>query len=236
MKSSAINLPLSSVVALWLAMCGHARVGAAEPAPVGAVPAKPRPNILFVAIDDLNAWSNRGNAPMRVWLARDARTAWPAPAATLASRARMTSSTKVPWSRLDALNDQILPLNSSDKEVDRFVWKDDSVKTDADIATPDNPGGSAAQWVQYDLEKPAKISAIGIYWAEDQRGRVKLPESFRVLVKQGGEWKPVAAEMPKPQADAMNLIRFAPVETSSVRLEVSSPRKSNAAILEWSVE
>jgi arylsulfatase A-like enzyme len=56
MKSSAINLRLSSVVALWLAMCGHARVGAAEPAPAGVVPAKPRPNILFVAIDDLNDW------------------------------------------------------------------------------------------------------------------------------------------------------------------------------------
>jgi hypothetical protein len=84
-------------------------------------------------------------------------------------------------------------------------------------------GGSGAQWVQYDLEKPAQISAIGIYWAEDPRGRVKLPESFRVLVKQGGEWQPVAAETPKPKADAMNRIRFAPVETSSVRLEVSSP-------------
>ena len=110
-----------------------------------------------------------------------------APAETLASRSKATASTLNPWTQIASLNDQVLPLNSSDKEVPQFAWKE---LNRAPVGAGEIEGGprkrgrgGGVQWVQYDFQKPATISSIGVYWVVDRGARFQLPKGFRVLYR-----------------------------------------------------
>jgi hypothetical protein len=64
-----------------------------------------------------------------------------------------------------------------------------------------------------------------------------VPASWRVLYKDGEEWKPV--ESPGPYAvekDRYNRVSFKPVTTSGLRLEVVQQAEWSAGIQEWKVQ
>jgi hypothetical protein len=63
-----------------------------------------------------------------------------------------------------------------------------------------------------------------------------VPKSWRALAKIGAAWVPVKAAGPFGIAkDAYNVVRFAPVVTTGLRLEVDQPAEFSSGIQEWKV-
>jgi hypothetical protein len=63
-----------------------------------------------------------------------------------------------------------------------------------------------------------------------------VPASWRVLYKDGEEWKPVETAGPYAvEKDRYNKVTFKPVTTSGLRLEVVQKPEWSAGIQEWKV-
>jgi DUF1680 family protein len=173
----------------------------------------------FLAIP-YHAWANRGPGEMAVWIADRPTSARPQPRPTLASRAKVTAS---PAGRnLRAVNDQSEPRSSRDGNSSFFHWW---------------PEKGVTEWVAYELDAPATVSEVEVYWLDDTgSGECRVPASWRVLYKDGEEWKPVEATGPYGvEKDTYNKVTFTPVTTTGLRLEVTLPPQWSAGIQEWKV-
>jgi hypothetical protein len=147
--------------------------------------------------------------------------AWPAPPAPLPYQASASHC----WDSDDvqALHDAVLPSSSSDRSIPRHTWW-------GHCGTP--------EWVQYDFPKSRKLSQVEVYWFDDTgAGRCRVPQSWRVVVRDGDQWKPVQASGEGGVAkDRFNKLTFDPVSTTAVRLEVQLQADFSAGILEWRVD
>jgi hypothetical protein len=76
---------------------------------------------------------------------------------------------------------------------------------------------------------------VDVYWFDDTgRGGCRVPESWRVLWRDGGQWKAVQDGTRFPVAkDRYNIASFAPVTTDAVRLEVQLKKGFSGGILQW---
>src|SRR5262245_36013797 len=121
---------------------------------------------------------------------------------------------------VDALCDGVVPKNSKDSTIDRFTWW---------------PRKGTTEWVQYDFKQPMTVKGSDVYWFSDQpKGGCKPPKNWRVLYQDGADWKPVAEPSGYPIAeDTFCEVRFKPVRTGALRLEVQLEDKFSAGILEW---
>jgi len=175
------------------------------------------------------AWANRDSSMMAVWVARDLSAVKLPPVPTIASTSRITTSFVGRGSRLSAICDQRTPFNSTQKDQGVLHWW---------------PHAGQKDWVQYDFAKPATVSSATVYWFDETGyASVAVPESWRLLYKDGDAWKPVAATSPYPvKKDTFNTVTFKPVRTAALRLEVQAQRKDErgakrcAGLLEWRVE
>lgn len=139
---------------------------------------------------------------------------------TIASLSRASASTRGP---VFALNDQLLPRNSHDHAVPRFVWFGRKGTT---------------EWVQYDFSEPKEVHSVEVYWAvyEHEDNPDKLPKSWRVVYRDGESWKEVNSPAGYPiEVDKMNQVSFAPVTTSALRLEVQLQEGATAGLFHWGV-
>jgi hypothetical protein len=84
----------------------------------------------------------------------------------------------------------------------------------------------------------ATVSQSDVYWFDDTgRGEVRVPRAWRLLYKDGNDWKPVAVEGAYQTArDRFNSVRFAPVTTTGLRLEVTMQPEWSAGVREWTVK
>ena len=88
------------------------------------------------------------------------------------------------------------------------------------------------------------MSEIQVYWFDDTgRGGVRVPKSWRLLYKdrrrRSGrrEWKPVAGAGEFGVAkDAYNTVRFTPVTTTALRIELVMQPNVSAGVQEWKVK
>jgi hypothetical protein len=121
-----------------------------------------------------------------------------------------------------ALNDEVLPQNSNDRDIPRFTWWDHQGTT---------------EWVQYDFEKPRKIRGVEVYWYDDEKtgGHCRLPGGWQVMHKDGEQWKPVSVGQYEVARDRFNKVTFEAVETKSIRLQVQLQPNYSGGILEWRV-
>ena len=123
-----------------------------------------------------------------------------------------------------ALNDGKAPKDSNDQSIPRFTWWDHK---------------GTQEWVEYAFERPRKVKSVSVYWFDDEKtgGHCRAPASWRLLYKDGDDWKPV-----KPSAsygtalNQFNTVSFEPVETTGLRLEAQLKPTVSAGILEWRVE
>ncbi len=124
---------------------------------------------------------------------------------------------------VEALNDGMEPASSHDQAVPRFTWWDHKGTT---------------EWVQYDFGAPRTVSSAAVYWFDDTgQGQCRIPKSWRLLYKEGDTWKPVADASGYGTArDRDNRVRFAPVRTTALRVEVQLQEGFSGGILEWKVE
>ena len=165
------------------------------------------------------AWANRGPGEMAVWIARSSASARPTPAPTLATNATVTAS---PSRRLPRfVNDGEEPTSSDDPTL-YFDWW---------------PRKGTTEWVEMTLAAKARVSEVEVYWFDDTgHGQVRVPASWRLLHKNGGHWLPVQTSDPYGVArDRYNRVRFAPVETQALRLEVTMQKDWSAGVQEWKV-
>ena len=93
------------------------------------------------------------------------------------------------------------------------------------------------EWVQYDLDRPRKVSVVEVYWFDDTgRGGCRLPNSWRVLVREDGQWRSAHnAVTLKAEKDKFNTVELKPVTTDAVRIEVQLQPDYSGGILEWRV-
>jgi hypothetical protein len=170
-------------------------------------------------------WANRGPGEMIVWLPRTDAHARPTPYPTLATTATVTVS--VPGQGRGKsprpINDGEAPTSSDDGS-SYFDWWPTL--------------GSKMEWVEMTFAKPASVSESSIYWFDDTgRGAVRVPASWRILYKDGAEWKPVqTTESYGVARDAFNRVTFAPVTTTALRIEVAMQPKFSVGLQEWRVK
>ncbi|BDI28451.1 hypothetical protein CCAX7_005020 [Capsulimonas corticalis] len=136
------------------------------------------------------------------------------PAATVSASASHVNDS------LDALNDNIEPKQSYDMGVPRFTWWDHK---------------GSQEWVQYDYKTPKTVSTASVYWFDDTgHGECRVPKSWRLLYKDGNDWKPVANSSDYGVApDKYNTVAFTPVTTSGLRVEVQLQDNFSGGVLEW---
>jgi hypothetical protein len=123
-----------------------------------------------------------------------------------------------------AVADGKLPRNSNDQEIPRFTWWDHK---------------GTDEWLEYDLPARRRVSKVNVYWFDDRStgGGCRVPESWRLLYRSGGTWKPVAgASVYRTQRDGFNSVTFDPVETDALRVLVRLQPEFSSGVLEWTIE
>jgi hypothetical protein len=129
------------------------------------------------------AWANRGRGGMTVWIPNSEKSAQVQPQPSIASASRITLSH--PGTNPEAINDQLAP-NPSPDQTNVFF---------ASNAAPFFhwwPRKGTPEWVQYDFAKPARVSAVEVYWFDDTgHGECRVPQSWHFSYRTSGEWKRV---------------------------------------------
>jgi uncharacterized protein len=189
-------------------------------------------NIEFMAIPFF-ANANRQASEMMVWIAESPQKASALPPATIASEAKVSASHCFASDTTAALNDQLTPNSSDDKQIPRFTWWDHR---------------GTKEWVQYDFEKAQTISSVEVYWWDERRinAHCRVPQSWRLLYKEAATWKPVSDDADwKPvldvpaygtEMDQFNRVTFMPVRAKALRIEVQLQSEWSGGILEWQVK
>ncbi|HEX4566756.1 MAG TPA: beta-L-arabinofuranosidase domain-containing protein [Vicinamibacterales bacterium] len=158
-------------------------------------------------------WSNRGTGEMAVWMPRAPADAWIAP--VLPSPIADVHTSGVVAKRWTGYNDQNDdagalydgrdPLSSADES-----WRYLRLRP---------PTGVPAA-VEYAFKSPSTIASAAVYWFDDRRF-CRLPASWRILHRDGDRWQPVVnRDHYSIEKDAFNRVRFEPVTTDAVRLEI----------------
>ena len=125
---------------------------------------------------------------------------------------------------LEALSDGVEPSASDDHSIPRHTFWDHR---------------GTREWLGYEWETRMRVSTASVYWFDDTgRGACKVPKSWRLLWNDGDEWKPV--ELVEGgygvERDRYNEIRFTPVRTAALRLEVELQERWSGGVLEWKVD
>lgn len=166
------------------------------------------------------AWAHRGEGEMIVWLPRDESLARPVPRSTVASTSAVSASG---GKAAGAINDQWEPASSNDHAHPYVHWW---------------PNKGTLEWVQYEFARPATVSAAEVYWYDDTgQGECRVPASWQLFYRQGEQWVPIKAIDPYGvEKDMFNRVRFGPLQTRGLRLEVQCQKDWSAGIHEWKVE
>jgi hypothetical protein len=166
------------------------------------------------------AWANRGRSEMMVWIPDSEKSARIQPLPTIASTSEVTVSAG--GKNAAAINDLAVPASSNDAENTFFDWW---------------PRKGADAWVEYAFANEANVSSTSVYWFDDTgTGECRVPESWRILYKDGDQWKPMeTSDRFGVERDQYNKITFQPVKTTGLRLEVKMQQGWSAGIEEWTV-
>lgn len=168
------------------------------------------------------AWANRGKGEMSVWMARTEAAATPRPYPTLAMQSKVSVSR--PAHLPEAMvNDGEEPTRSNRGGGSSFDWW---------------PTFGSTEWLQYDFPKASAVSETQVFWFDDTgSGGVKVPAKWRLLYKDGDQWKPVENATPYTVAlDKYNVVTFKPVTTTAVRLEITAQQGVSSGVIEWKIK
>ncbi|HNR98457.1 MAG TPA: glycoside hydrolase family 127 protein [Planctomycetota bacterium] len=150
-------------------------------------------------------------------------TEWVAQARPRPSQYRASASHCHDGDSTDALGDGIEPSSSGDHSIPRFTWW---------------PRRGTTEWAQFDFEKPRRVAAVEVYWFDDEgHGHCRVPASWKLLYKDGEQWKPVAGAGAFGTAkDRYNAVAFEPVSTTALRIEAVLKPEFSGGVLEWKVK
>ncbi|MDR3308909.1 MAG: glycoside hydrolase family 127 protein [Tannerella sp.] len=169
------------------------------------------------------AWAHRGSGEMSVWLPQDLSATRPVIQPTATSGAKITASHEA--KAILSINDGLLPSDDiNDRTAPYYHWW---------------PKEGTTEWIAYELTAPHTISSSSIYWFDDSPwGGCRVPKSWKLYYQNAsGEWTPVNNTTSYPTVkDENNRVRFEPVTTKAVKIEVVLPDKNAAGLYEWSVD
>lgn len=168
------------------------------------------------------SWANRGAGEMEVWIPFEESAAKPKPAPTIASKSKVSSSSNN-QRMLRGLNDQYEPQDSRDASATYLHWW---------------PKKNTTEFIQYDFDKEYSVSESSVYWYDDGPfGGCRIPASWKVLYKSGNDWVPVKNIGDYPIAkDKYNTIKFEPVKTTALKIEIQQPADNSTGVHEWIVK
>ena len=124
---------------------------------------------------------------------------------------------------VDALHSGEAPSSSADKSVERMTFWEHK---------------GTAEWVQYDFKNTVDVSSVGVYWYDDSstNGQCRVPESWRVMYRDGQSWKPVeGATAYGLKTNEYNQTKFTPVNTDALRIQLKLRSGFSGGILQWQV-
>lgn len=165
------------------------------------------------------AWDNRTACPMKVWLPV---TAPPALMSSIERQATVAISFKNSNCQPEGVCDGIDPKKSSDQTQATCHWW---------------PHKGTTEWVQYSWKKPVTLNGTKVFWFDDTgRGECKIPAGWRVLYRDGENWKPVEITgQYDVKLDQWCQTGFKPVTTTALRLEATLQPNWASGIQEWRV-
>ena len=144
--------------------------------------------------------------------------------ANLATKARIEfSSPLVGNDHDDSVRDGRLPESSDDKAtVHRSWW----------------PRKGTKEWARYGFSQPVELDFVRVYWFHDHpNGGCKVPASWSLSYRKDKQWHPVEPLVEYGlNKDVFNDLRFRPVRTDALRLEVQLQSEASAGIHEWRVQ
>lgn len=168
------------------------------------------------------AWAHRGNGEMTVWLPDELSVTRPVMPPTLASESKVSASHEA--KSITAINDRLLPKDENDRSVPYYHWW---------------PKKGTTEWIVYEFGKEHTVSNSSVVWYDDAPwGGCRLPKSWKVYYKNtSGAWVPVQnlTQYPLEKGTACE-VRFEPVKTTAVKLEVELPEENAAGLFEWEVK
>ncbi|HET6385847.1 MAG TPA: beta-L-arabinofuranosidase domain-containing protein [Armatimonadota bacterium] len=137
---------------------------------------------------------------------------------TPASNVRVSASHV--YDSLDAMSESTDPTSSDDQQTPRFTWWDHRGTT---------------EWVSYAFPATEEVSSASVYWFDDTGvGQCRVPQSWRLMYKDGATWKPVEAKGVYGVApDTYNTVTFTPVKAAAFRLEAQLRAGFSGGILRW---
>lgn len=148
---------------------------------------------------------------------------WQAPAAPRAPLYQASASHCSATDSLAAIDDGMEPSSSNDETIPRLTWWDHR---------------GTSEWLRYDFPEVKEVSQIAVYWYDDSgRGECRIPQSWRLSYQDGESWKPVEVTSTDPLAkDQWNRMKFRPVKTTALKLEVQLQSGFSGGVLEWTVK
>lgn len=167
------------------------------------------------------SWNNRGSYEMEVWVPYAETASRPKPAPTIACHSTITASSAS--KSVSAINDQIEPQNSNDKSVPYFHWW---------------PKKNTKEWIIYTFDKPYTVTTSKVYWYDDRPwGGCRIPTAWKLYYRQNEDWIPVKnINQYEKKSDTYNIVKFEPIITTALKLEVDLPSDNSSGIYEWTVE
>lgn len=163
-----------------------------------------------------STWNNRGANEMAVWIPVKADIARPLPEPTIASKAYSVNV----W----GVNDQWEPKSSSDISKPYMYWWLKS---------------GTEETLEYAFEKPETVSNVQVYWLsfDHYERNYRVPESWKLLYKDGETWKEVEALEPYTTLkDCYNTLNFKPVTTTGLKIAAQLQAGESGGVLEWKVQ
>ena len=188
-------------------------------------------------------WANRGRGQMAVWLARTDAAARPTPYPTVATTTHADATRR-------ARQEHRATSSTARIRARRTTRRRTSTGGRARLHAP-APRRAAAQapapapcskgeWIEMAFAKPATVSEPQVYWFDDTgRGGVRVPAVVAAALQ--GRRRLEAGREPRGEygvaQDAYNTVRFKPVTTTALRLElVMQPASRPGAGMEGQVK
>ena len=140
--------------------------------------------------------------------------------ATPASQSKVEASVKT--AALSSVNDGLTPQNATDQSIPYFhYW----------------PKQGGTEWITYTFPQATEVSSCTLHWFDDAPwGGCRVPTAWKVYYQKDNQWIPV----PNPTAyeckkGERNTVRFTPVTTQALKLEIIQPEKYSTGVYEWEV-
>jgi hypothetical protein len=100
------------------------------------------------------------------------------------------------------------------------------------------PLKGSSETVDMTFPKASTVSEVQVYWFDDTgRGEVRVPQTWRLLYRDGTDWKPVEPDGPfGTERNAYNTVAFKPITTTALRIELTMQKEWSAGLQEWKVK